>query len=386
MSRRVGLSILVVLALVVLQAGLAWGETPQEKWLKDAKLGPYAPAAEDWKAIEEAAKKEGKVVIYSMSSRVFQLKTLFEKAYPGIELVPYDIPTNTQIEKVKREQAAKVYNADVCLLTGGSLIVHELVKPRLLWNYIPPEVRDVLPPQYREPIMGHHISTKVVIYNSERYSKAPVSSLWDLTKPEWKGKVIFKDPFRDTGNMEWLMTVIQHSEEMAAEYKRVFGKDITLTTENAGREFIKMLVKNGLVLMSSDGDIAKAVGTRGQKDPPIGICDYGKMRDVIDGKLVFNVAFDVKPVVGVLQPAFVGIVNQAPHPNAAKLLIKFMMGDKEGGLGLQPWHVPGNYSVRTDVVTPAGAKPLSELNCWMPDFEYVYYHTAEFFDFWLSLL
>ena len=35
----------------------------QSDWLKKAQLGPHAPAKQDWKAIETAARKEGKVTI-----------------------------------------------------------------------------------------------------------------------------------------------------------------------------------------------------------------------------------------------------------------------------------------------------------------------------------
>ena len=44
-----------------------------DAWLKSAGLGPYAPVKQDWAAIEKAAKAEGKVVIYSVSSRIAKL-------------------------------------------------------------------------------------------------------------------------------------------------------------------------------------------------------------------------------------------------------------------------------------------------------------------------
>ncbi|MBC7258994.1 MAG: hypothetical protein H5T65_07075, partial [Chloroflexi bacterium] len=41
--------------------------TPNEQWLKAAELGKFAPAKQDWAAIEAAAKKEGKVIVYANS-------------------------------------------------------------------------------------------------------------------------------------------------------------------------------------------------------------------------------------------------------------------------------------------------------------------------------
>jgi iron(III) transport system substrate-binding protein len=83
MKRALLLVGLVLLGLV----GAAQGLSPaQDAWLKAAGLGPYQPATEDWQAIYEAAKAEGKVVIYSLSSRIYQVVDAFKAAYPGIEV------------------------------------------------------------------------------------------------------------------------------------------------------------------------------------------------------------------------------------------------------------------------------------------------------------
>ncbi|NIN95950.1 MAG: hypothetical protein GTO49_13450, partial [Anaerolineae bacterium] len=65
----------------------------QRAWLEAAQLGPFAPAEDDWGAIYEAAKEEGKVVVYSSSSRVFKIAETFKEAYPGIEVEAFDIGT-----------------------------------------------------------------------------------------------------------------------------------------------------------------------------------------------------------------------------------------------------------------------------------------------------
>ena len=71
-------------------------------------------AQENWDDIYKAAKSEGKVVIYSLSSRVFKAVKAFKEKYPGIEVEASDMRGNDQIEKLTREQAAGIYNVDVC--------------------------------------------------------------------------------------------------------------------------------------------------------------------------------------------------------------------------------------------------------------------------------
>ena len=56
-----------------------------------------------------------------------------------------------------------------------------------------------------------------------------MQSLWDLTKPEWKSRVIFSDPVKMPEFIEVLATIVQHGDEMAKEYQRVFGKPIQLS-------------------------------------------------------------------------------------------------------------------------------------------------------------
>ena len=60
-------------------------DTATDAWLKAAQLGTYAPAKQDWTAIEAAAKKEGKVLVYANSSRIADVKKLFEAKYPATE-------------------------------------------------------------------------------------------------------------------------------------------------------------------------------------------------------------------------------------------------------------------------------------------------------------
>ena len=44
-----------------------------EAWQRAAGVGEFAPATQDWDAIEAAAREEGEVVIYSVSSRIAKL-------------------------------------------------------------------------------------------------------------------------------------------------------------------------------------------------------------------------------------------------------------------------------------------------------------------------
>lgn len=64
--------------------------------------------------------------------------------------------------------------------------------------------------------------------------------------------------------------LIRRSDELEADYLRRFGEPLQLREENAGLEFLRRLVENDIILMTSDTRIAEAVGQKGQENPPVG--------------------------------------------------------------------------------------------------------------------
>ncbi len=380
----------LILLILVLPCMIFAGGTKEEPVKEEAVS---AVVEEDWDAIYEAAKEEGKVVIYALTSRIFDAVEEFKTMYPGIEVEAVDIPTVQQIEKLKREQAAGVYNADVLLLADRTSIEKDILKKGLAKNYVPAtlvdgvKTEDVIPENYRKDILQHSIEAKVIFYNTDSYSQPPVTNLWDFTEPEWKGRFQMKDPMQSPENMNFLQMVVKHSDEMAAAYEKKYGKKIELSDgiENAGYEWLDRIVKNDIVLTTSDGKTAKAAGQAGQENAPLGIC-------VASSKIRYNkkgtklgIAFDVEPKFGIVKSNFLLMTAEAPHPNAAKLLIRYMLGDSEGGKGMAPFFVPGQWASRSDI-KPQLDKSLSEVSslAWSIDPDFVYYDGLKVRDFWLS--
>jgi len=351
-------------------------------------LASISVAAEpfDEKVLYKLAREEREVNIYSYSSRVFAFGKTFEAKYPGIKVNGFDMDSPEIVTKVLAEQNAKNYVADVIFLKDPSTVVNELFNRKLVFNYVPSDLEDLIPANYKKPLLVHHASVDAIIYNNEKMSVPPIKSLWDLTTTEWKGRVIFPDPRKLSEYVEVLATIVQHADEMAAEYQRVFGQPIKLSpgAKNAGYEWILKLLNNDAIILGSTNDVAKAVGLSNQEKPPVGFTAYSRLRDKEKNpKLKFDIAIDVRPVMGVSTDVIVGIVNKAPHPNAARLLIRWMMGDEKGGQGYEPYSVFGNFPVRKDVPPPKGSKSLSELKLWAADSEYVWKYGQEILDFWV---
>ncbi len=385
---------LFVAAALTLPLALLWAGGSQEETPAAVTATPAASAEqENWEAIYAAARSEGKVVIYSLSSRIFDAVEGFKAQYPGIDVEPFDMTDVEQVEKLTREQAAGVYNVDVLMLAGPT-VANELLPKGMIQNYVPQTLEDgkaaaaVIPPQFREPILVHSLESKVVFYNFEKYPQSPVDSLWDLTRPEWKGKVQMKDPMLTEENLNLLQTIVQHADVMDQAYRQEFGKAIELSPgiENAGYEFILRLVRNDLVLTSSDGTASKAVGTAGQADPPLAFSvASSKMRDNQKGQKL-AIAWNTRPKVGITKENYLVLANKAPHPNAARMLVRWLLGDASGGKGFEPWYVPGQWSPRSDV-EPTLDITLEDLGSytWYIDYGYVYQRGLQVRDFWMGL-
>ncbi|MDY0392166.1 MAG: ABC transporter substrate-binding protein [Candidatus Bipolaricaulis sp.] len=363
--------------------GLAGGQKIDEAtraWLEQVKVGPYLEPT-----LYELALTEREVTIYSYSSRVHQFGATFEARYPGIKVNAFDMDSGEILTKVLAEQRAGKFSADVIFLKDPAAVIAELYEPGYVFNYIPPDIKHLLPAEYREPLLVHHISLDVFIYNTEVYESSPIKNIWDLTRPEWQGKFLMPDPLVTTEYIEVLATIVQHAADMATAYEEAFGESLVLSpgVENAGYEWIKRVLQNGAVIVRSTDDVSNAVGAPGQVHPPVGLTAFSRLRDKEKNpQLAFDVAYGVKPVLGVEHQVVVAVVNRAPHPNAAKLLIQWMMGDDYGGWGYAPYHVFGNWPTRVDVLAPSGVPALAELAYWNTDAEFVWDEYGKIVDFW----
>lgn len=105
----------------------------------------------------------------------------------------------------------------------------------MLHNYHPEDIFDGVNPDYL-------IVTPFVVeldwwnYNTEVYSELPISSWWDITKPEWNGKFVFLDPSGEPDLPVLLAAMVQRSDLLEADYEKVFGKPIELADQRAGMQ------------------------------------------------------------------------------------------------------------------------------------------------------
>jgi iron(III) transport system substrate-binding protein len=368
---------------------------PADKaWAKKAKLGPYAEAKPDWARIERLAKKEGEVVVYSQSSRIKKAAAKFEKKYPYIKVVPFDMYVSDLVNRWTNEQSAGVHSVDVIFAGDEAMMINKYFVPpqKQIWNFVPPEAKKTwISSKYYNPLLIIRVSLQPIFYNPGTYSKPPISNLWDLTKPEWSRRMLIMDPTVDPFALNWLTTIVQHSDELATAYKEDFGKDLKLDAgiPNAGYQWLKDFMDNHPIIVSSDDKVAEGVGAKGSKH--LGLAAfYSKYRWTLQGRVNIYPIHNLKPFSGTQTFTYLGISDRAPHPNAAKLFIREMVGNNKDKIGIFfPWNVPGDFKPRVGISPPKGMPEHATLESLITKYRpndptFIYHEGLKIRDFWTA--
>ncbi len=375
-----------------------------DAWLQEAKLGPYEESPQNWEEIEKLAKEEGEVVVYSASSRIAKVADAFMAIYPEITVTYFDLGSVQTVEKTVLEQDAGLYNVDIVTTGGSGQVVHELLGNNRIVNFVPDTVADEIPQHLQEPVLVRIMEGITFLYSHDAYDAPPVSNIWELTTPEWKGRVVIKTPLESLSNLMGISTIVQHADEMAAAYERFAGEPITLSegVDDAGYEFIYRLLNNDLVILKSGSKVAESAGQKDQTEPPLGITSFTYIRYNDSKDFANSVVGDMDPVQILIYPTYTAIARQAPHPNAAKLLTAFLLGDPAIDLdtklekpynegesakllqGMAPYYEPGSKSPRDDVPLPEGGELWNDLESWTVDPDFMWFESPKVRDFWLQ--
>jgi iron(III) transport system substrate-binding protein len=364
--------------------------TAAEEWAKANGVGPWTPETEDWAAIEEAAKAEGSVVVYSNSSKIEKLIEPWAALYPDIKLEGGD--TDDIAVKMAAEQEAGNVVGDIWFNSDGHLLYGEFMPNQWSWWYLPPGIAEEEVTADRPYAMTRR-SVDVIGYNQEIHTEGcPLTNWWQLTEPELKGKFYMEDPISDSSTTAKIALIVEHADEMAAAYQALYGREWTTDeayTEdiaNAGYLFLKKLAQNEPGIQPGGDEVDAAFATLGMDpsvEPGYGWTGLSSYENTLDGELAMAPCLGLEPTVGVLKATYAAIANNAPHPNAAKLFIRFLLSEE----GFDPWNKMGAYPAVDGIPVAEGMPPRDEIVLWPSDDLFAYQNLSQIRDFWaVSLL
>jgi len=364
--------------------------TTAEEWAKANGVGPWTPEEEDWAAIEAAAKAEGSVVVYSNSSKIEKLIEPWAALYPEIKMEGGD--TDDIAVKMQAEQEAGNVVGDIWFNSDGHLLYGEFLPNQWAWWYMPPGVVEEEVTAERPYVMTRR-SVDVIGYNQEIYPDGcPLTNWWQLTEPELKGKFYMEDPISDSSTTAKIALIVEHADEMAAAYESLYGRDWTTDEaysediSNAGYLFLRKLAQNEPGIQPGGDEVDAAFATLGMDpsgEPGYGWTGLSSYENTLEGELAMAPCYGLEPVVGILKATYAAIANNATHPNAAKLFIRFLLSEE----GFDPWNKMGAYPPVEGIPVAEGMPPRDEIKLWPSDDLFAYQNLSQIRDFWaISLL
>jgi iron(III) transport system substrate-binding protein len=278
----------------------------------------------EWNRVVAAAKKEGKVAIMSSLGGAGNRQALiepFQKKY-GVEVDYFSSSGSKMVSRIKGERAGGLSLWDIFI--GGTSTPMTGLKPDGLLDplepaFILPEVKEgknwmggkVEYAEKDKTILVMLSYTKSAIFvNTKLVNVEEFKSVKDLLNPKWKGKILAGDP-RYPGPGQATFSYFYAHKELGPGFIRDLAKqDLHLLRDDRQTSEWLATGKYPILVGGSDTDVEPFL----REGLPIRILNPKQLKE--GGYLTAGAGG-------------LSLISKAPHPNAAKLYINWLLS-KEG--------------------------------------------------------
>lgn len=251
----------------------------------------------------EAARREGKVTLYSSQS-LEDIRTLakeFEKKYPWIKVEIYRAGKIRLAQRIVTEAGAGKHQFDVLL--SGAFTSLEMKLQKLLGRYESPERAHFLP-ELKDPEgywTAATITTMSVALNTKLVKRDEIPRQWgDLLIPKWRGKIAI-----NANRPDWYIGLFQ-----------IMG-------EEDGRRYMKSLASSGTIPVESSG-LAEELLAAGEY-PLYANASPGTIEQLKKkGAPVDWARVNIVPAF----PVLASVSSYAKFPHTARLLDDFLLSEE----------------------------------------------------------
>src|SRR5215510_15334257 len=306
-------------------------------WFVCCASAAYGAAAEskqdwqyEWDKTLKGTKSEGKLLLYLYQGEgeLGGVAQLFQKKYPEIIVTTVTGRGNQLGPRIMAERRAGKFLVDAYIagLTSTYEILYRgkildpirpaLILPEVLdeskwWqgqhHYIDPEN------QYIFVFVGN--VSQYISHHTKSVDPGEFRSYWDFLQPKWKGKILSRDP-KISGSQRIGLRGFYHTPELGAEFiRRLYGEmDATLTQEI--RQATDWLAHGKFAICLFCSEILK-VKAQGLPVEEFHTAQWKESRVISAGNM-----------------GSIALPTQAPHPNAAKVFVNWLLS-REGQVTLQ---------------------------------------------------
>ncbi|ALJ18895.1 ABC transporter substrate-binding protein [Microbacterium sp. No. 7] len=307
---------------------------------------PAATGSETADDLVQAAQAEGSLTWYTGTTPTGAetVAQAFEEEY-GVRVDVVRLTSNEIAQRFQAEAAAENTQADVLLTVAETFFVdmHE----QGLTETLDPADFEGYPAEFALPGgagLTTGVNLPVIVYNTDVLGDVAPQTWEDLLAPELKGQIVIADP---RGSNAW------------AQYWSVLLRD-----EGLGEPFLEAIADQDFLLTASTVPGTQLVGA-GEGGLLIAGTP-GSTQPSIDQGLPLAMVTPSEPTV--TGRNWVALVADAPHPNAGRLFVQWLVGE-EGSRIYNSAEVSasplgdlggGVLSLPADAVAPPSAQQVEE--------------------------
>jgi iron(III) transport system substrate-binding protein len=281
--------------------------------------GRAAASTPEWLQLVAAARKEGKLVVNTFPGDGYKRALrAFGQAYPDVKLEHTGLHSQDFAPRILQERQAGLFTWDVATIPTSTAL--QVLRPAGVWDPVRPAI---LLPEAKDDAGwdgGFERGFAVVkdraltygfvanrgaglAFNTDQVKDGQIKSLTDLLDARWKGKLLLPD-VRVMGDAFWPMTSAR----------------LTL-----GDDIIKRLYVDQEPVLSRDTRQIAEFMVRGRYPIALGVNPLllGQLQKQGVGK---NIKLAHLPELDVVSfSSTLWLVNRAPHPNAARLFVNWLL-------------------------------------------------------------
>ena len=325
--------------------------------------------------VEKALAESGTFVVYGNTSRIANAAEDFAALY-NIPTESNNLKDQEIYTKLRNETGSDA--ASMVMIQDGAQLT-DAIDEGLVINFVPASVKDALDESDQQPALVHQYINKLFIYNNLGDDVPAIKNVWELTAPEMKERIIFKNPESEKVNMNFLVmcTKPEWADKLAEAYKAWKGEDIDLGEyPNAGYKWVAEFLDN-VTFGKSDTTIAEEV-SQDTAAGRIGLFVLSKLRSssvLTDNLTVAQYdasanGYAVEPFAGFMYPMYTMVNAKASRPYTGMLFIEYLMTQE----GFKPWGKSiGAYSPNPAIAVNEGdlAIDVWKNTLVMEDAEYI---------------
>ena len=384
MKRILSLVLTAVLALSLCCAASA--ETVEEALAAAATMTNEELYA---KAQEEAA-AGAQLNFYSTTSFAEKAAANFAAAYPAAPAVVYAEIDDGETYTILTSQIGSGVkdSADMALTQNGPDLKTYLLDEGLSYPYFPAALADVVDESNQSPAVVTYINSLFIYHNGN--GSVNFTNVWELTEEQWKDKIFFKDPTKETVNLNFLMMLNREDwvERMASAYEARYGKAWEAGEyTSASQEWIAKFLANVNYTYTSASKMATGIASGAAGN--MGLFVFSKLRkvDEADRGNLTVVAFEneINGFAGFMYPVYATVCNDTECPYTCALFINYLLSE-EGFAGEKSWNSSqGYYSPNTTIAKPEDLQDEA-YEYWatrlvIEDLDFIYENYGEYYEF-----